>query len=59
MGDYLYSNQDLIKMQSRPFQTKLQVTVAKFLEFCQKVNYNISISFSGGGRQFGFIRYVC
>lgn len=48
MGDYLYSNQDLIKMQSRPFQTKLQVTVAKFLEFCQKVNYNISISFSGG-----------
>lgn len=48
MGDYLYSNQDLIRMQSRPFQTKLQVTVAKFLEFCQKVNYDVSISFSGG-----------
>lgn len=48
MGDYLYSNQDLIKMQMRPFETKLQVTVAKFLEFCQKTNYNVSISFSGG-----------
>lgn len=48
MGDYIYTNRDLIKMQSRPFQTKLQVTTAKFLEFCQKTEYNVSLSFSGG-----------
>ena len=48
MGDYIYTNRDLIKMQSRPIQTKLQVTTAKFLEFCQKTEYNVSLSFSGG-----------
>ena len=48
MGDYIYTNKDLIKMQSRPFNTKLQVTTAKFLEFCQKTEYNVSLSFSGG-----------
>lgn len=59
MKDYTYTNNDLIKMQTRPFQTKLQVTIAKFIEFCQRTNYNVSISFSGGGRQFSFARYVC
>lgn len=49
MGNYIYTNKDLIKMQSRPFDTKLQVTTAKFLEFCQKTQYNVSLSFSGGG----------
>lgn len=48
MGEYTYTNEDLIKMQSRPFNTKLQVTTAKFLEFCQKTEYNVSLSFSGG-----------
>lgn len=41
MGEYTYTNEDLIKMQSRPFNTKLQVTTAKFLEFCQKTKYNV------------------
>lgn len=35
-------------MQARPFETKIQVTTAKFLEFCQKTDYNVSLSFSGG-----------
>lgn len=48
VGNYIYTNKDLIKMQSRPFNTKLQVTTAKFLEFCQKTDYNVSLSFSGG-----------
>lgn len=48
MKDYTYTNKDLIKMQARPFETKLQVTLAKFLEFCQRTDYNVSISFSGG-----------
>lgn len=48
MSNYTYTNNDLIKMQSRPFETKLQVTTAKFLEFCQKTDYNVSLSFSGG-----------
>lgn len=50
MKDYTYTNKDLIKMQARPFETKLQVTLAKFLEFCQRTDYNVSISFSGGGQ---------
>lgn len=37
-------------MQARPFETKIKVTTAKFLEFCQKTDYNVSLSFSGGGQ---------
>lgn len=50
MSEYVYTNKELLKMQSRPFEKKIQVTFAKFLEFCQKTDYNISLSFSGGGR---------
>lgn len=55
MKKYTYSNQDLMKMQARPLETKIQVSAAKFLEFCQKTNWNVSLSFSGGGRQFCFV----
>lgn len=48
MKKYTYSNQDLMKMQARPLETKIQVSAAKFLEFCQKTNWNVSLSFSGG-----------
>ena len=47
MSDYVYTNNDLEKMQSRPFEKKIQVTMSKFLEFCQQTKYNISLSFSG------------
>lgn len=48
MSDYVYTNKDLLEMQSRPFEKKIQVTTAKFLEFCQRTDYNVSLSFSGG-----------
>jgi 3'-phosphoadenosine 5'-phosphosulfate sulfotransferase (PAPS reductase)/FAD synthetase len=47
-GDAMFTGEQLLQMQQRPYGRKVNVTYAKFAEFCIEKDWNVSISFSGG-----------
>lgn len=44
----IYTNEDLKRMQAWPLEKKVQVSQAKVLEFAEKLDNQIYVSFSGG-----------
>lgn len=59
MSEYFYTHDDLIKMQNRDFERKILVTQAKFLEFCTKTEWNVSLSVSGGADSTVLLDMFC
>lgn len=48
MKEILYTKQEVRLLQSRPYNTQINVAVAKILEACQKSDFKIFVAFSGG-----------